>query len=388
MIVVIADDLTGAAEIAGIGWRHGLSVEILRQPQPPPRVDLVVYDLDSRDCSAAEAARRMRAVLRPLRRRRPTLIFKKVDSVLRGNVRAELEAAMAELQRPRCVLAPANPAAGRVIVRGQYFVGGKPIHKTGFRYDPGHPRITADVKAMLGTGAQPVTSARPSRKALPPGIVIGEAASRREVQAWAAQVTPEHLAAGGADFFTALLQRSGRRAQLRSRAPSPRRGPLLLVSGSMADASLALLQAWAQTERPVLLMPYELFTGRAAGQRGASVWTKRIVAALKAHDQVAVGIGQPAQPTPMDRRRLGRLLTGAVQAALRQTQPGRICVEGGATAAQLIQRLGWRRLKVVGEFATGVVAGRPAHRRQPVLVFKPGSYSWPTTVFAGAVGAP
>jgi uncharacterized protein YgbK (DUF1537 family) len=387
MIVVIADDLTGAAEIAGIGWRHGLSVEILRQPQPPPRVDLVVYDLDSRDCSAAEAARRMRAVLGPLKRRRPGLIFQKVDSVLRGNVRAELEAAMAELRRPRCVLAPANPAAGRIIVRGQYFVGGKLIHKTGFRHDPGHPRTTADVIAMLGSGTQPVASVRPGRRKLPPGILIGDAANARAVQSWAAQVTPDDLAAGGADFFTALLQCSGQRPRVRGQAPGPRRGPLLLVSGSMADGSLALLQAWA-TERPVLLMPYELFTGRAAGQRGAAVWTKRIVAALKTHEQVAVGIGQPAQPTPMDRRRLGRLLTGAVQGALRQIQPDRICVEGGATAAQLIQRLGWRRLKVVSEFATGVVAVRPADRRHPVLVFKPGSYPWPATVFARAAGAP
>jgi uncharacterized protein YgbK (DUF1537 family) len=29
MIAVIADDLTGAAELAAVGWRHGLRAEVL-----------------------------------------------------------------------------------------------------------------------------------------------------------------------------------------------------------------------------------------------------------------------------------------------------------------------------------------------------------------------
>ena len=73
-----------------------------------------------------------------------------------------------------------------------------------------------------------------------------------------------------------------------------------------------------------------------------------------------------------------------VAGALRVAPAGQICIEGGSTAAQLIQRLGWQRLTVAGEFATGVVAVRPRDRRASLLVFKPGSYLWPPSVFEGS----
>jgi uncharacterized protein YgbK (DUF1537 family) len=381
MILVIADDLTGAAEIAGIGWRHGLSVEILRGDESASRADLVVYDTDSRDCPPREAARRVRAVLAKFRRRQPALIYKKVDSVLRGNVRAEIEAALMALNLSRCVLAPANPAAQRTIRNGRYFIAGQPIDQTGFRYDPGHPRITADVVTLLGKGRLPLTVAKPARRTLPDGVIVAAASITRDVQRWATHASADTFAAGGADFFTALLKQRGHRLQSR-RAPQRNDDrPLLLVSGSMANTSLELLQRWAGEGKPVLLMPCEVYTGPGACRSGCAVWQRRIIAALKTHPQVAVGIGQPALTAPTDRLRLGRLLTGVVRGALRETPPGQICIEGGATAALLIQRLGWERLTVAGEFATGVVAVRPRDRRAPLLVFKPGSYLWPPTVF-------
>ena len=121
MIGVIADDLTGAAELAAIGWRHGLRAEVVRSGRPSGTADLVCVDTDSRACDATEAAKRAAAAAKLLRTADAKWIYKKVDSVLRGNVTAEVEAVMKQLKLERALLLPANPSLGRTIRHGNIF---------------------------------------------------------------------------------------------------------------------------------------------------------------------------------------------------------------------------------------------------------------------------
>lgn len=384
MIVVIADDLTGAAEIAGLGWRHGLTAEILERDEEPSKAELVVYDADTRDCSAAEAARRVAGIARRLQARKPAWIYKKVDSVLRGNVLAEIGAMQKTLGVERCLLVPANPAARRVIKGGKYFVRGKPINQTDFRHDPAHPRRSASVKELLGaTRKNQVTLRNPSTRPLPEGVVVGEAATAAHVRHWAQRVDWRTLPAGGADFFSALLARHGfRPRKTRHKVPKPEAGTTLFVSGSLAESSIGFLDECRSRDWPVLLMPYELFAGRGRDRKHKSVWAQRVIEALDKHRKVAIGIGQPTLPGKREGLRLGKILVETVKKVLAEVHPDRICVEGGSTAALLLDQLGWKRLVVECEFSTGVTGARPLVRNGSLLVFKPGSYDWP----AGIVG--
>ena len=55
MIVVIADDLTGAAEIAGIAWRNGLLVRmIMRLTRTIPTCDVLVIATNTRQATKAK----------------------------------------------------------------------------------------------------------------------------------------------------------------------------------------------------------------------------------------------------------------------------------------------------------------------------------------------
>jgi len=119
MIGVIADDLTGAAELGAAGLRHGWSAEIVRHGKPSGRADLVCVDTDSRSCDPAKAASLAGAAARMLRAAGATWIYKKVDSVLRGQVTAEVEAVMKQLELDRAFLLPANHSLGRTIRDGQ-----------------------------------------------------------------------------------------------------------------------------------------------------------------------------------------------------------------------------------------------------------------------------
>src|SRR5205823_11983269 len=97
MIGVIADDLTGAAELGAVGLRYGLRAEIAAAGQISGSADLVCMDTDSRWCGPEEAGQRAASAADVLRKSGAGWIYKKVDSVLRGNVTAELEAVLHQL---------------------------------------------------------------------------------------------------------------------------------------------------------------------------------------------------------------------------------------------------------------------------------------------------
>ena len=117
MIGVIADDLTGAAELGAVGLRLGLKGwKILRGGKP-----------GSGGARSWSARTRIRAHARRWKRRNarrqrqnfcipraPNGFIKKVDSVLRGNVTAEVEAVMQQLNFNRALILPANPSLGRI----------------------------------------------------------------------------------------------------------------------------------------------------------------------------------------------------------------------------------------------------------------------------------
>ena len=115
---IIADDLSGAADtglqflpICGDGVP--IVFDMADERRSPARV--VVYNTDTRTMSEHDACGCIRRLCRTLRNSddsRPRRIFKKVDSTLRGHLRAELVTMMKELGVRVCCVAPAFPEAG------------------------------------------------------------------------------------------------------------------------------------------------------------------------------------------------------------------------------------------------------------------------------------
>jgi uncharacterized protein YgbK (DUF1537 family) len=382
-IAAIADDLTGAAEVAAVGWRRGLAAEVHIEAGLAPRAPLVVLDTDSRTRAESEARVRSRAAGAWLAARHPDLVYKKVDSVLRGWVRAELEELLTSLGWERALLLPANPGLGRVVRDGRYFVEGRPVHETDFARDPLHPIRSSDVLELLGPGgARPLALGRPGSRALAEGITVGDAACREDLVAWAGRVSAGLLAAGGAEFFDALLQARGfeLRAAAPAVAPEPA-GRRLFVCGSTSERSRRALQAAREVGVHVLPMPEALFHGRGATHELMQRWVDAAGAALEESRAVVLAIDRPGSDDASAAARLGGLLVDAAERVLRRGPVSGLFVEGGATAAAVIHRLGWTRLTVLRELAPGVVSLRAEEPQAPPLTMKPGSYAWPEAVW-------
>ncbi|MCX6361439.1 MAG: hypothetical protein NT029_16670 [Armatimonadetes bacterium] len=369
-VILLADDLSGAAEVAGLIWGAGGEVEVQIGGEATAGAGSLVIDTETRGLPPAEAACAVREVCAGLARRGLRLDFKKVDSVVRGPVRAEVEAAMEALGLRRCILLPANPSRGRTLEGGVYRVHGVPLHETEFAADPAHPARTASAVELLGPGVQPVVVAGP-RDALPEeGIILADARSAADVAAWAERTEPAALSAGAADFLQALLARRGM-VPRRASEPMPA-GRRLLVSGSASAMSRAAIEQAEGSGVPVVRLPTTAAPGSPEVRRGA----ERVAKALSSADRVILCIAGPHSAEPDAPRRLEQALAEAAAAALASAPVGRLLLEGGSTAAATLARLGLRRLRVAGQPAPGIVRLQAIGAEAPEIVTKPGSYGW------------
>lgn len=226
-ILALADDLTGAleagAKFAECGMRARVTTKL--SLAEPPDVCVVVVDTETRHLSARRAYEAVREAASAALRFAPWLIYKKTDSTLRGNIRAEFRALVELMPCRPMAYAPAYPEMGRTVRRSRLLINGVPVEETVFADDPLDPVRESDCGAML--------------RGLPVEVVDGE--TEDDVLAVAARITatdPPALSAGPAALAGALARLLGTRRAGLDRA-WPRLERCLVVNGSRHPASAA-----------------------------------------------------------------------------------------------------------------------------------------------------
>ena len=384
MIGVIADDLTGAAELGAVGLRHGLRAEIVRRGEPSGRADLVCVDTDSRSCEPAAAAKRAAAAAKMLRAAGAEWIYKKVDSVLRGQVTAEVEAVMKQLKLERALLLPANPSLGRIIRDGQYFVHGRPLHKTEFLHDPEYPRRWSQVVRLLAAPENFLLRVVNGDRSLAAGtIVVGEAATAADVHSWAGYCDAKVLPAGGSEFFNALLAGEIFNPPTAEHFSPATSGRELFISGTSTHEARQFALAEKRRKTPVFSLPQELAWGAEFTPAAVEAVTQRVVAAFQEKSRVILAVGLPPVRDTAIARNLSKSIVQVTEQVMRQVAVARVFAEGGATAAELVRRMGWARLTVLRELAPGVATLAVDGDTSILLTIKPGTYAWPAQWTAG-----
>ncbi len=117
MLAILADDLTGALDSAAPFAARGLRADIALGPGAVDEIvadqpDVISINLNTREISADEATAATAAAISLLPS--GTRLFKKVDSRLKGNIVAELDA----ISYSRALAAPAIPAFERIVEAG------------------------------------------------------------------------------------------------------------------------------------------------------------------------------------------------------------------------------------------------------------------------------
>jgi len=362
---VLADDFSGAAEVAGVGFRYGLTAAVQLDIRLAPSSQLTVLDIDSRSKSPAEAVRLVKSALQ-----KDTFVFKKIDSVLRGHVLAEIQPFLQSGRFQRALVVPFNPDLGRTIKDGVYRVNGRPIGLTQFRDDPEYPAENSDVSAILGAGPEGVHVCRLSDAFAETGIMVGEGETHQELRDWADRVDENTLPVGGAPFFAAWLESRGREIGWR---PGQEVGPRVLVVSGTTSRVVDWCRVRGDGDARVLPMPRAVFEGGA--RKGLTDWINDVRQELRETGFAVASVGTARLLDRSESPRLVGHLAELAAHVLAQVQVDQLWLEGGATASAVVRRLGWMLLQVVGELAPGVVQLRPASGG-PLVTVKPGSYPW------------
>jgi uncharacterized protein YgbK (DUF1537 family) len=153
LFYVIADDFTGACDVGAQFRKLGLETLILsfkvRLNRLKSDFDVIVLDTESRNVAAEIAYEKTRKSIRALNKTGARLIYKKIDSTLRGNIGAEIDAILDELGLKAIVVAPSFPALGRTVINGRVLVNNIPLEKTDFAQDPLSPVKESHVAALI-----------------------------------------------------------------------------------------------------------------------------------------------------------------------------------------------------------------------------------------------
>ncbi len=182
---VIADDFTGATDIAGFLVENGLPTVQLNGVADialPASVQAVVISLKSRSCPANKAIELSLQALNYLRTLGCKQYFFKYcstfDSTSKGNIGPVTDALLRELGENFTVICPALPINQRTVYNGYLFVNGVPLNESGMRNHPLNPMLDANLMRLMDaqsagkSGNVPITA-----------IMAGETAVRSRLSA-------------------------------------------------------------------------------------------------------------------------------------------------------------------------------------------------------------
>ena len=157
-LIIISDDLTGALDTAVQFAKKGAATVVMTDMRKlsdiPNNYDVITVNTESRHLSAEKAADAVRFAADLGGGLGVKYYYKKIDSTLRGNVGAELEALLDacesdNINEHELMLIPSYCKLGRTIKDGRLYVNGVPLHETAFNKDPLNPMNKSGIADII-----------------------------------------------------------------------------------------------------------------------------------------------------------------------------------------------------------------------------------------------
>lgn len=399
---VIADDFTGATDVASMLVRAGMrTVQVIGVPDgPPPQAEAVVVALKSRTCPVDEAVRDSLAALRWLQQGGARQFYFKYcstfDSTAQGNIGPVAEALMNALGTDFTIACPAFPENGRTVYRGHLFVGDQLLSDSGMRNHPLTPMTDANLVRVLqaqcrGTvglasyqavaqGADALRARFDALRSEGVRLAVVDAIDNEALRTMAQASAQLPLLTAGSGLALGLPAVYEAAGWLRPDAQAARlqsvggRGAVL--SGSCSEATNAQVAHWIAEGRPAFAIDVRaLAAGQdvagqaiawaaAQGDTPVLVYATAPPAQVKAY-QAELGVQRAGELVEACLARVARAL---VDAGVR-----RLVVAGGETSGSVVQALDVRQLRIGAPIDPGV-PWTQAEGRPLLLALKSGNF--------------
>ncbi|HKL56922.1 MAG TPA: 3-oxo-tetronate kinase, partial [Sphaerochaeta sp.] len=153
---VIADDFTGATDIAGLLVKNGMETAMFNGvPDSPPSIhtDALVVSLKIRSCPVEEAVEKALSALAFLQKAGCTRFYYKYcstfDSSSEGNIGQVTDALLAALDSSCTLICPALPVNGRTVYKGYLFVNDLLLSDSSMRNHPITPMLDSKLERLM-----------------------------------------------------------------------------------------------------------------------------------------------------------------------------------------------------------------------------------------------
>lgn len=402
----VADDVTGACDLAGRVVEAGLPATVLFGAPDGERVfpsdddGCAVVALKIRTVSAEDAAAHAADAARRLLAAEASLLYQKYcstfDSTPRGNIGPIGDAIASVVGGAVTVGTPATPGSARTQYAGTLFVDGVPLAESPLRDHPLTPMRDSNVVRLLAPQTRADVSLVPWEdvqqgpehvaRLVGEGHLLTDALTERDLDTIAASVLRlagerAVVAAGAAGVGTALarvaVQGSASRPSVQLPAVPP--AGRLILAGSASAATREQLDTFRGEKH--LLDPFALAEGEAELDRLRSILSARRHNPVPA--LVAVRGGVARVQSELGPERAAQLIESAfaelARFAVHELGTSHLIVAGGETSGAVVTGLGIRRLLVGAQAAPGVpwtlghAEGRPV-----ALLLKSGNFGGAT----------
>lgn len=379
----IADDFTGASDLAGLLARSGVRVRLhAGVPEDPPDGDCAPFEviaLKIRTAPLPEALAEARAALDWLRRAGARRFFWKYcstfDSTAQGNIGPVAEALMQDLDLSQTIYCPAFPENGRRVFMGNLFVNDQPLAESPMKDHPLTPMrdsnlmrlLAPQVRGQVGlanrvtvaAGAQALRGRLAELATAGVAHVVVDAIDNEDLAAVARACRDMVLMTGGSAVAMPLpglyLEDGTLERADPPRPPDLASGAVILSGSASAMTNDQVAQYLAQGGPALRLDPLDL---AARGHGPALDW---LAAQDLARAPLIYATASPAEVRAAQDRlgvaQAGELVEAALAACAiraRDLGAGRIVAAGGETSGAITRALGVTRMEIGPEIAPGV----------------------------------
>lgn len=418
---IIADDLSSATDCGAQVARSGLSVVVPLESYSlsllVESVQVISVDTDSRSLSASQAYSNVKIAAQQLMSEGWTRFYKSVDSTLRGNLGAEIEALL-EVVKPDCaIIAPAFPKYGRTTVDGVQYLHGRPLHDTEFGTDPTAPVKSAEIAIVISDGshrksgrltledvrAGPEYIENTIRKLLTDGVelVIVDISEQDDLKRICIGLAQSGLrivwigSTGLAEFVSLAFDTNTIADTFNSKFSLDPRPALALVGSASETTRRQLLHAQAENGLEIvdidaaliiqagtnaasqLEQTYEKLRIAVDDGRNVALVVKSSREEIARTQQLGVTLNLNASQVAQ------RIVDGLAQVGGRLVREDRISgivATGGDTANALCKNLKSKGLKILGEVEAGIPIMQLMGEKTLSLVTKAGGFGTPSAI--------
>lgn len=382
-LLILADDITGAADCAARCKQAGLPATIL--VGTPPRTlpaGAVSFSSDSRFLPPSAAAASVQRLFMRVQTEGgvhpPITWYKKIDSTLRGNIGAELAALLAVAPAASCaVVSPAFPAQGRGLVDGYLVYEQAPAQSA---HLPSLIRQQTDLPQALihldlvRAGVAQLAATLTAHAAAGVQIFVADAITEADlvtIYTATRQALPHAFYCGSAGLIGVIATASvAAQADRAPAAPSTSlqiAHPLVAVVGSgsrMAHRQLAQLRL--QTSVDCYAVDPQQPDGRLSARTGRG-------------GDLVIHLPPPAENANLEgetARHYAALLAREAYHQIQQRHPQTLLLVGGDTSIHLLQLLGIQALTVEAEVLPGMplTIGQSTDGQRYQVILKAGNH--------------